>query len=117
MTPFGKKVRQYREEKSITQKQMAKMLGISSAYLSALENGKKGLPSHQMVHRICGLFNIIWDDADELMYLAKLSHPRVVVDTAKLSPLSTEVANLLSENIMNLDDNCLLQIKNLIIKK
>ncbi len=103
MTPFGAKVRMYREKKIITQKQMAKMLGVSSAYLSALENGKRGYPSVQIVHRICGLFNIIWDDADELMRLAQLSHPKITVNTVGMSPLATEVANRLAENIGGLN--------------
>ena len=117
MTPFGEKVRQYREEKHITQKQMAKMLSVSSAYLSTLENGKKGLPSYQIVHRICGLLNIIWDDADDLMRLARLSHPKVTVNTVALSPLATEVANLLAENISNLSHEELQQVHSLIKKK
>ena len=117
MTPFGEKVRQYREDKHITQKQMAKMLNISAAYLSNLENGKKGLPSYQIVHRICGLFNIIWDDADDLIRLARLSHPKVTVNTVDLSPLATKVANLMAENISNLSHEELKQIYSLIKKK
>ena len=117
MTPFGEKVRQYREEKNLTQKQMAKMLNVSSAYLSALENGKKGLPSYKIVHCICGLLNIIWDDADELMRLARLSHPKVTVNTVDLSPLATKVANLLAENISNLSPEELQKVHSLIEKK
>ena len=103
MTPFGAKVRMHREDKAITQKQMAKMLGISPAYLSALEKGKRGYPSVQIVHRICGFLNIIWDEADELMRLAQLSHPRITVNTVGMSPLATEVANRLAESIGGLD--------------
>jgi len=55
-----------------------------------------------MVVAICALLNIIWDEADELMRLARISHPRVTVDTAGLSPAATELANLLAERIRNL---------------
>ena len=54
--------------------------------------------------QICGYFELIWDEAEELKRLADLSHPRVVVDTSGLSPRSTELANLLAKTIDQLDD-------------
>ena len=42
MTPFGRRVRELRAERNITQKQMAADLGVSAAYLSALEKGNRG---------------------------------------------------------------------------
>ena len=47
-------------------------------------------------------FGLIWDDAEELVRLARLSHPRVVVDTAGLSPQATELANRLARTIRDL---------------
>lgn len=99
MTPFGKRVRDLRREKGVTQKQMADSLGISAAYLSALEHGRRGTPSWSLVQKIIGYFNVIWDDAEELQRLAESSHPRVVVDTAGLSVDATHLANLLASNI------------------
>jgi transcriptional regulator with XRE-family HTH domain len=102
MTPFGVRLRQLRAERGISLKEMADSLGVSGAYLSALEHGRRGRPTHAMVVAICALLNIIWDEADELMRLARISHPRVTVDTAGLSPAATELANLLAERIRNL---------------
>lgn len=102
MTPFGVRLRQLRAERGIALKDMADALGVSAAYLSALEHGRRGRPTHAMVVAICAQLNIIWDEADELMRLARLSHPRVTVDTAGLSPAATELANLLAERIRNL---------------
>ncbi len=104
MTPFGERVRALREGKGVTLKQMAADLHISSAYLSALEHGKRGQPSPQLVRQICAYFGIIWDEAEDLERLAALSHPRVTVDTAGLSPKATELANRLAERIQELDD-------------
>ena len=53
---------------------------------------------------MCGYFDLIWDDAEELRRLAQLSHPRIVVDTTGLSPQATELANTLAANIKDLDD-------------
>ncbi len=102
MTPFGFKVRELRTGKSITLKEMAAALQVSSAYLSALEHGRRGRPTRYQVQRICEYFNIIWDDAEELERLAALSHPRVTVDTAGLSAEATELANILSQKIRKL---------------
>ncbi|WP_353643964.1 helix-turn-helix transcriptional regulator [Mesorhizobium sp. WSM2239] len=103
MTPFGAKIRALRRERGVSQKDMAKALGVSAAYLSALEHGRRGAPSWAMVQKIIGYFNVIWDDAEELERLAETSHPRVVVDTSGLSPAATELANLLAASIGRLE--------------
>ena len=99
MTPFGVRLRQLRAERGISLKQMAEALGVSAAYLSALEHGRRGRPTHAMVVAICAQLNIIWDDADELTALARRSRPKVTIDTGGLSPRATELANLLAERI------------------
>jgi transcriptional regulator with XRE-family HTH domain len=104
MTPFGAKLRELRKLRGITLKEMAASLEISSAYLSALEHGKRGKPSPMLVRQICTFFTIIWDEAEELERLSRISHPRVAVDTAGLSPRATELANLLAERIGDLSE-------------
>jgi len=107
MTPFGEKVRALREARGVTLKQMAEDLGVSSAYFSALEHGHRGRPGSGLVQQICGYFELMWDDAEDLKRLAELSHPRVTVDTAGLSPKATQLANLLAERIDSLDEETL----------
>ena len=102
LTPFGVRIRALRRQQGVSQKQMAKDLQISAAYLSALERGQRGRPSPVLVDQICGYFNIIWDEADALRRLAKLSHPRVVIDTTLAGPEATELANRLAEGINDL---------------
>ncbi len=99
MTPLGRHIRMLRSRKGVTQKQMAEELGVSAAWLSALEHGKRGRPSWEFQQRLIQYFNIIWDEADELTDLVKISHPRIVVDTSGLSPEATEFANLVAERI------------------
>lgn len=104
MTPFGAKLRALRHQRGITLKDMAQGLQISPAFLSALEHGQRGRPSPILVRQICTFFHIIWDEAEELERLARISHPRVVVDTAGLSPTATELANVLAERIGDLSE-------------
>lgn len=104
MTPFGARMRELRAGKGVSQKQMAAAIGVSPAYLSALEHGRRGAPSWALVQKIVGYFNIIWDEAEELQRLAEISHPRIVVDTSGLSPKATGLANRLAGEIGKLDD-------------
>ncbi len=83
---------------------MAAAIGVSSAYLSALEHGKRGRPSWHVIQRVISYFNIIWDDAEELVRLARISHPRITIDTAGLDPKATELANRLADQIAKLDE-------------
>jgi transcriptional regulator with XRE-family HTH domain len=103
MTPFGQRLRELRRERGIAQKDMAKALGVSAAYLSALEHGYRGQPNWAFVQKVIGYFNIIWDEAEELENLVWSSDPRVVIDTAGLSPEATRLANLLARNIGRMD--------------
>ena len=103
MTPFGVRVRALRAAHGVTLKQMAAELQISSAYLSALEHGRRGSPSQGLVRQICEYFELIWDEADALLRLAESSKPRVIVNTAGLSPAATALANRLAATIATLD--------------
>lgn len=103
MTPFGRKLRELRAIRGVTMKEMAAALRVTPAYLSALEHGKRGRPSWRLVQAIIGYFNVIWEEAEELERLARLSHPRVAIDTSGLAPQATELANRLSEEIAEMN--------------
>ena len=102
MTPFGERVRQLRRERGLMLKDMAAHLGVSSAYLSALERGERGKPTWALIQGVFQYFHIIWDEADELKRLADLSDPRVKLDTASSHPKATLLANRLAREIRNL---------------
>ncbi|HSP25325.1 MAG TPA: helix-turn-helix domain-containing protein, partial [Saliniramus sp.] len=64
MTPFGERVRELRRERGLQLKHMAASLGVSSAYLSALERGERGRPTWTLIQGVIHYFGIIWDEAD-----------------------------------------------------
>ena len=103
MTPFGKRMRELRKARGMALKDMAESIGVSSAYLSALEHGKRGRPGWHLIQRILTLFNIIWDEAEDVVRLARISHPRVTIDTSGLDPKATELSNRLADEIAKLD--------------
>jgi transcriptional regulator with XRE-family HTH domain len=103
VTPFGEKLRALRAVRGTLQKDMAAALEISPAYLSALEHGRRGAPSAGLIHQISEYFGLIWDDADELRALAKLSRPRLKLNAAGLTPEQTALGNRIARNLRNLD--------------
>ena len=103
MTPFGLKMRALRDERGLTQQQQADYLGVSKAYISALETGSRGRPSGPFVDQICAWLGLIWDDAEALQALAAMSHPKPTIDARKRSADAVYLANLLSQNIHRLD--------------
>ncbi len=103
MTPFGLKMRTLRKERGLTQQQQADYLGVSKAYVSALEIGSRGRPSGPLVDQICAWLGLIWDDAEALKVLAAMSHPKPVTDASKCDANAVYLANLLAQNIHRLD--------------
>jgi transcriptional regulator with XRE-family HTH domain len=110
VTPFGERLRAMRSERGITLSTMARQLGVTPTYLSALEHGRRGRPTWSFVQAVIQYFNVIWDDAEELQHLAEISHPRVVIDTAGLSPGATLLANRLARRISALSDDDLARL-------
>jgi transcriptional regulator with XRE-family HTH domain len=102
VTPFGARLRALREARGIRQAELAAALHVSPAYLSALEHGHRGRSSPGLIHQVNEYFGLIWDDAEEMARLARISHPRVVVDTAGLSAEATALANRLARDIRRL---------------
>ncbi|MGH7122566.1 MAG: helix-turn-helix domain-containing protein [Acetobacteraceae bacterium] len=102
MTPFGARVRSLRAERGIRLADLAAGLQVTPAYLSALEHGRRGAPSPGLVHQVCEFFGLIWDDAEELVRLARVSNPKVRMDTGGLTPEQTALANRLQQTLARL---------------
>ncbi|MDB5570880.1 MAG: hypothetical protein JWN93_2063 [Hyphomicrobiales bacterium] len=104
MTPFGLKLRELRAARGVALKAMAHEIGVSPAYLSALEHGHRGKPTWYLVQRIIAYFNVIWDEAEELERLAHVSDPRVTIKTAGMSPIVTEAANSFAHLVHEIEE-------------
>ncbi|WIY52837.1 helix-turn-helix transcriptional regulator [Devosia sp. YIM 151766] len=117
MTPLGAKLRAMREARGISLKEMAAALNVSSAYLSALEHGRRGQPTSFLLHRIIAFFNVIWDEAEELQRLAEISDPKASIDTGGLAPEATELTNRLRDNIGRLEVEDLKFLRDELVKR
>lgn len=117
MTPLGAKLRAMRDARGISLKEMAAALNVSSAYLSALEHGKRGQPTSFLLHRIIAFFNVIWDEAEELQRLAEISDPKVTINTGGLAPEATELTNRLRDDISRLEAEDLKFLRDEVVKR
>jgi transcriptional regulator with XRE-family HTH domain len=97
-------MRALRASRGLTQQQQADQLGVSKAYISALETGARGRPSAPFVDQICVWLGLIWDDAEELKALAVLSHPKPTIDASHTHAAAVELANLMATHIDSLDE-------------
>ena len=65
MNRFGDKLRELRTEMGLTQFQIAERVGVSNAYISALESGRKPAPPHAVVTAIAATLRVdesmLWD--------------------------------------------------------
>ncbi|GGK53543.1 helix-turn-helix domain-containing protein [Salinarimonas ramus] len=102
LTPFGRRVRELRAARGLQLKHMAAHLGVSSAYLSALERGERGRPTFTLVQGTIHYFGVIWDEADELQRLAELSDPAPRVPAGGCGADAMLLANRLAREIAGL---------------
>ena len=112
MTPFGIKLKHIREHRHKSLKDLSKALKVSIAYVSMLENGKRGRPADGLIELICSYFNLSWEEADELKFLAKHSDINTKMNSEKLSLNATMLTNVLKNNIKWLTEE---QLKKLTI--
>ena len=117
MTPLGAKLREMRRTRGVTLKEMAAALRVSSAYLSALEHGRRGRPTWTLLQRMIAYFNVIWDEAEELIRLTEVSEPKVTIATAGMPPEATELANRLASDIGKLDRDDLVHLKTELMRR
>ena len=112
MTPFGIKLKHIREQRHKSLKDLSKALKVSIPYVSMLENGKRGRPADGLIELICSYFDLSWEEADELKFLAKHSDINTKMNSEKLSLNATMLTNVLKNNIKWLTEE---QLKNLTI--
>ena len=67
MGRFGEQLKSLRTEKNMSQAELAAALGVTSAYISALENGKKQPPPHALVIGLASILqvdeSVLWESA------------------------------------------------------
>lgn len=72
LTPFGKELRRLRIDRSMLMKQMAEGLNVSPSFISAIEAGRKSIPSG-FVDRVAAFLDLTSRDSERLENIARNS--------------------------------------------
>jgi len=70
MNKFGQRVRELRQQKGLTLRELAPQVGVGYSYLSKIERGRLDFgdsPSEALIHRLA---DVLEGDEDELLLLA-----------------------------------------------
>jgi transcriptional regulator with XRE-family HTH domain len=114
LTLFGKSLRKLRIDRDISQSLMAAALGVSPAFLSAVELGKRSAPSH-WIGRITECLDLHQGERQELENSWDLTenrnHIRLVIGP---SELSRKIAFWLERRYFDLDEEILKKIQSII---
>ena len=93
MAPFGKKLRQMRQELGLTQWQVADRTGVSNTYISALESGRKPAPPHAIVTALATCLQISEESLWNLARAEREERLKLRIDgipTSQRTPRSSE---------------------------
>ena len=84
--------------------QMAKWLNISSAYLSAMENGVRSAPKDETLEELSVLLKLTEDEKEHMLALAEKSRtyagiPRYVIDYILTNKLENELKEIVEQKV------------------
>ena len=115
MTPFGKYMRNLRLDTGKLLGDVADHLGVSSAYLSALEHGKKGSPTKEHLEGIRRFFGLTATKVRELQHAVENSKARITLPK-DATPSAYETANEFARKLSTLSEEKLRRIREVIDK-
>jgi transcriptional regulator with XRE-family HTH domain len=92
-TEFGKLIRKARIDRGLLLKDMAEGLGVSSAYLSAVETGKKTV-SDDLTRKVASYLGVSLDSPEfrEIEDSAQISRGQIALEVRDLSQKHQETA-------------------------
>jgi len=102
LTPFGKLVRKLRIDRGLRLKDMADALGLSSAFLSAVETGSKPVPA-SMADQVCRYFGLDPQQQRDLRKAVDASQVEARIRMEGLEDQSRELVAAFARRIGDLD--------------
>lgn len=104
MTPFGEYLEHLRRSRYLQQKQLADVMGINPCYVSALEKGRKGPPSKQVLQKLVENLNLTQEEEHGLWHSVELSDLNLRLP-ANMSTQEFEFLYDLRKNLGQLSQN------------
>ncbi len=101
-TKFGEFIRGYRRTNKILLKEMAEALGVSSAFLSAVENGNKPIPQG-IEQKLVSIFSFSDEDKNGLFQSVDATRTQSTINVPN-NPLDQMLVGAFCRNFNELDD-------------
>ena len=113
MTEFGKEIRKLRIDRGEIMKSMADKLGITSAYLSAIECGKRNIPDN-FIDQITSIYNLSKHEKAKLEDSVALANHKVEIALDDVSESKQELALKFARSFDDIDDRTAIKIRELL---
>lgn len=113
ITPFGKFCRKLRIDHGELLKDMADNLGVTSSYLSAIENGKRNVPL-KWVSNLTEIYSLNQNQYQELQVAAKESQIKNTMDIKSLENEDKDLLMSLARKIDDMDEVDKVKIRKLL---
>lgn len=115
-TTFGEYVRILRIQHHEIMGDMARMLGVSTAFLSAVENGKKNVPN-EWIDKIAAHYHLDSHEKNNLLASAEESRTQYRIDSVNASVPKRRAAMAFARSFDEIDDETASKIIELLNKK
>lgn len=116
LTEFGKEIRKLRIDLGITLFDMAQATNVSSAFLSAMENGKKPVPDGY-VESLANKFDAVMGQKTKFLRLADMTKKEVRINLSDSNLAANELATAFARNFSELSNDQVERIKSILNKK
>jgi len=103
-TPLGNALRSYRLGHGETQGELAEILKVSSAYLSAIESGDKSA-TNKLVKNIAAHYQLNKTETDELCQVSLRSQPTIKIDINQESEKTKTLVAMFARNFSSLENS------------
>ena len=114
-TSYGKELRRIRIARNLFLKNMAASLGITSAYLSSIENGKRSIPI-KMTNRIVELYHLTNDEVISLKKAEDETRDCIEFKFLDVNDSRKDVVLSLARSFEDITENQIEEIKKILDK-
>lgn len=115
ITEFGKMLRKIRIDHDEYLKNMAERLGVTSSYLSAVENGKRNVTG-KIIKGISETYDLNQETIKQLQKAAETSNQYVQLNLKNASIEQRNLAVAFARRFTNMDDEQIEKIKKILSK-
>lgn len=115
LTPFGRELRKLRIDHSETLSDLAEVLGLSVAFLSAIETGRKNIPG-EFLDQITAHYNLNHHEYTKLSRLIELSQREVKLSLDRKSDEVRSFVTQFARHFSELSDEERQKIKQVLDK-